>query len=348
MNWPMDGRGKEVAFDQLVRVLDRVPLVSSVRRDLKGLQSLLLHRRAPRIAAMGLRGSGRSSLLRALIERRSVRRPLHAEHGQWVEIEHEGAKVDWLEIDVADDAARAEWKAALDKQVPDLVLVTLEPNNLDDARRIVDRVNSLLADRPEDTPPIRTFVLLTHADLIGDGPSEVEAARERVETAVQGGGLEVDPPMAVSSISGAGLAPLSEAIMLALPEEARLEAARALTRATEARMRIGNEIVQGCTAVSVTVGLTPIPFSDMVLLGPLQALMVSSLAYLSGRSWDKKTVAEWIGSLGVVGGLGMGLRYSAQTIAKFVPGAGNVVSAGVAAAGTTAMGQSAIKYFLKA
>jgi uncharacterized protein (DUF697 family) len=43
----------------------------------------------------------------------------------------------------------------------------------------------------------------------------------------------------------------------------------------------------------------------------------------------------------------MGLRFSAQTIAKLVPGAGNVVSAGVAGAGTTAMGQSAIKYFLR-
>jgi uncharacterized protein (DUF697 family) len=95
------------------------------------------------------------------------------------------------------------------------------------------------------------------------------------------------------------------------------------------------------------VGVTPIPFSDMVVLGPLQALMVSALAYLSGRGLDKKTVAEWLGSLGVVGGLGMGLRFSAQTIAKLVPGAGNVIAAGVAGAGTTAMGQSAIRYFLK-
>jgi uncharacterized protein (DUF697 family) len=140
---------------------------------------------------------------------------------------------------------------------------------------------------------------------------------------------------------------LSEAIVLALPQEARLEAARALTRAHEARLRIGNEIVQACTAVSVTVGVTPIPFSDMVLLGPLQAMMVSSLAYLSGRTWGRKTVAEWLTSLGVVGGIGMGLRFAAQTIAKFVPGAGNAVSAGVAGAGTTAMGQSAIKYFLR-
>jgi uncharacterized protein (DUF697 family) len=183
--------------------------------------------------------------------------------------------------------------------------------------------------------------------LIGRGKPDVDAARNRLEAKIRDSGLTADPPRAVSAISGHGLGGLSEAIILALPEQARIEAARALTRAREARLRLGNEIVQACTAVSVTVGLTPIPFSDMVLLGPLQAMMVSSLAYLSGRSWGKKTVAEWVGSLGVAGALGMGLRFSAQTIAKLVPGAGNAVSAGVAGAGTTAIGQSAIRYFLK-
>ena len=343
----MCGRPKEVALDQLVRVLDQVPLVSSIKNDLGGLRSLLLNRREPRIAALGPRGSGRSSLLRALIERRPIREPLHSDHGEWVHFEHEGAKVHWLEIDVSDDAARLQWKAALEKEVPDLVFLTFEPNNLDDIKRVVERAKSLLPDLPKDESPLRVFPLLTHADLIGRGVADIEAARAGLEAKLSDAGLHADPPRAVSAISGHGLDGLSEAIVLALPEVARLEAARALTRATEARLRIGNEIVQACTAVSVTVGLTPIPLSDMVVLGPLQAMMVSSLAYLSGRGWDKKTVAEWVGSLGVVGGLGMGLRFSAQTIAKLVPGAGNVVSAGVAGAGTTAMGQSAIKYFLR-
>lgn len=344
----MSGRAKEVALDQLVRVLDQVPLVSSVKNDLSGLRSLLYRRRPPRIAALGLANSGRSTLLRALIERQPARDPLHADHGQWVHLEHEGAKVHWLEIDVTDPAARSQWKAALETEVPDLVFLSFEPNNAQDIGRIIEHAKSLLPDVPQGSGPLRVFPLLTHSDLIGRGASDVEAARNELEAKLQDSGLTADPPRAVSAISGHGLEGLSEAMILALPAETRIEAARALTRAHEARVRIGNEIVQACTAVSVTVGLTPIPFSDMVLLGPLQAMMVSSLAYLSGRNWGKKTVAEWLGSLGVVGGLGMGLRFSAQTIAKFVPGAGNVVSAGVAGAGTTAMGQSAIKYFLRA
>lgn len=347
MNCEMANRGKEVALDQLVRVLDQVPLVSSVKNDLGGLRALLMHRRPPRIAALGMPGSGRSSVLRALIERRPIQEPLHADHGDWVHLEHEGAKIHWLEVDVTSDAARGQWKAALDKEVPDLVLLTVEPNNLDDARAIFERAKSLLPDLPEGVDSLRVFPLLTHADLIGSGVADAEGARAALDARLKDAGLRVDPVRVVSAISGLGLDGLSEAMVLAIPEEARLEAARALTRATEARVRLGNEIVQACTAVSVTVGLTPIPFSDMVVLGPLQAMMVSSLAYLSGRSWGAKTAAEWIGSLGVVGGLGVGLRFSAQTLAKFVPGAGNVVSAGVAGAGTTAMGQSAIKYFLK-
>lgn len=347
MNEPMKDRAKEVALDQLVKVLDRVPLVSSVKNDLRGLRLLLYRRRPPRIVALGLGGSGRSSLLRSLIERRPVREPLDTDHGHWVHLEHEGAKIHWLEIDVDDLAARSQWKSALEKEIPDLVFLTFEPRNVQDAKRIVERAKSLLPDLPEGTAALRVFSLLTHSDLIGRGAIDVEAERRGLEAKIKDYGLHSDPPRAVSAISGDGLVGLSEAMVLALPEEARLEAARALTRAKEARVRIGNEIVQACTAVSVTVGVTPIPFSDMVVLGPLQAMMVSALAYLSGRSMGKKTIAEWLGSLGVVGGLGMGLRFSAQTIAKLVPGAGNVVSAGVAGAGTTAMGQSAIRYFLK-
>ena len=343
----MKERAKEVALDQLVKVLDRVPLVSSVKNDLLGLRALLYQRRPPRIVALGLGGSGRSSLLRSLIERRPDRDPLDTDHGHWVRIEHEGAKVDWLEIDLDDSSARSQWKNALEKEIPDLVFLTFEPRNVQEAKRIVERARSLLPDLPEGTSALRVFPLLTHADLIGRGDLDVETERNGLEAQIRDCGLRADPPRAVSAISGHGLGGLSEALVLALPEEARLEAARGLTRAKEARVRIGNEIVQACTAVSVTVGVTPIPFSDMVVLGPLQAMMVSSLAYLSGRSLGKKTAAEWLGSLGLVGGLGMGLRFSAQTIAKLVPGAGNVVSAGVAGAGTTAIGQSAIRYFLK-
>ncbi len=347
MNWLVARRVKDVALDQLVKVLDQVPLVSGIKNDLSGLRSLLYQRRAPRIAALGRRGSGRSALLRSLVERGPASEPLQADRGEWVRIDHQGAVIRWLEIDVDADEAHAQWSAALEKRMPDLVFLMIEPADLEDAARIVERAKSLLRDRPDGAAPLRVFPLLTHADLIGSGEQDIESARQALATRIRERELKADPPRAVSALSGHGLAALSEALVLALPEEARLEAARALTRAREARLRLGNEIVQACTAISVTVGLTPIPFSDVVLLAPLQAMMVSAVAYLSGRPWDSKAIAQWLGSLGVVGGLGVGLRFTARTVAKLVPGAGNVVSGGIAGAGTTAMGQSAIKYFLR-
>ncbi|MBW2162160.1 MAG: hypothetical protein JRH14_19730 [Deltaproteobacteria bacterium] len=106
-------------------------------------------------------------MLRALVERSPVRVPLHAEHGQWVHLEHEGAKVNWLEIDVDATAARSQWNTALVDETPDLVLLTFEPNNAQDVGRIIERAKSLLADVPEGGGPLRVFPLLTHSDLIG-------------------------------------------------------------------------------------------------------------------------------------------------------------------------------------
>jgi len=347
MNCLVASTVKRVALDQLVKVLDRVPIVSNIKTDLSDLRALLYDRRPPRMAAVGLSGSGRSSLLRTLIQRGEARESFHAAHGEWVRIEHEGAKVDWIEVDVEAADAGAQWEAALDRFPPDFVMITVEPAKLDEAATTLDRAMTLVRSIPETDRSVRVFILLTHSDLIGESDADVEETRRSLAEVARNEAPHADPPRAVSAISSHGLEGLSEALVLAMPEEAQLEGARALTRARDARLRIGNEIVQACTAVSVTVGVTPIPFSDMVLLGPLQAMMVSSLAYLSGRTWGRKTVAEWLTSLGVVGTLGLGLRYSAQTIAKFVPGAGNAVSAGVAGAGTTAMGQSAIKYFLR-
>ncbi len=338
---------KRFALDQLVKVLDRVPIVSSIKNDLTRLRSLLYDRRPPRIVALGLPSSGRSSLLRSLVQRGAAQDALHAEHGQWVHIEHVGAKIDWMEVDVDAPDVQARWEAALDQHTPDLVLLMVEPSKLPRASEILDRCRPLLRSLPPGESKTRIFPLLTHCDLIGTDEGDIESARRQLASAIRASSIQADPPRTVSAISEHGLTGLSEAIVSALPDEAQIETARALTRAKQARIRIGNEIVQTCTAISVTIGVTPIPFSDMVVLGPLQAMMVSALAYLSGRTLGPRTVAEWIAGLGIVGGMGMGLRFAAQTVAKFIPGAGNAISAGVAGAGTTAMGQSAVQYFLR-
>jgi uncharacterized protein (DUF697 family) len=105
-------------------------------------------------------------------------------------------------------------------------------------------------------------------------------------------------------------------------------------------------VVQSCAALAITVAVTPIPLSDLAVIAPLQIAMVSALAYIGGRTWDKRTALEWLSSVGLVGGAGIGLRWGAQQLFKLVPGAGNVISAGIAGSGTAALGQAAMAYFV--
>lgn len=337
---------RQFALDEAVKVLDRIPILGAVKDELTRLRALLYDRRTPRLAVIGLPKSGRSSLLRALIQR-GPGGELRADHDAWVRIAHESAKVDWLEMDLDDAEAGAHWRMAVADKVPDVVLVTLEPADIDRAEEILRRSEELLRALPQGQERPRLFPLLTQSDLIGTGERDAEALRRQFTRVLRGSKVKADPPRAVSSLTGQGLQGLSEAIVLAVPDEARVEAARSLTRAHEARVRLANDIVRACTSISMTVGVTPIPFSDMAILGPVQALMVSSITYLSGRQWNRKTAAEWFASLGVAGTLAFGMRYTAQTMLKFIPIAGNLVSAGFAAGGTNAMGRSAIKYFMR-
>jgi uncharacterized protein (DUF697 family) len=145
---------------------------------------------------------------------------------------------------------------------------------------------------------------------------------------------------------GFGMDALAEAIFDRLPPQAQLEAGRAFIAAGPARQRLARDVVSSASALAATVAVTPVPLSDIWLLGPLQVAMVGTIAHLSGRDWNRKTIVEWITSMGLVGGAGLGFRWGAQQLIKLVPGAGSLVSAGVAGAGTLALGRSATSYFL--
>jgi uncharacterized protein (DUF697 family) len=139
---------------------------------------------------------------------------------------------------------------------------------------------------------------------------------------------------------------VGEAILERLPEAGQMEAVRAFEVGKSARRNVARALVNSCSALAVTVGLAPIPFADAFVLLPLQAAMVSGVAYLSGRPWDRRAGVEWLASVGTVAGAGMGLRWGAQQIVKLVPGAGSLIGAGIAGAGTLAIGRSAMAYFI--
>jgi uncharacterized protein (DUF697 family) len=69
--------------------------------------------------------------------------------------------------------------------------------------------------------------------------------------------------------------------------------------------------------------------------------------HISGRELGLKAATEFFGALGLNIGAGMIFREGARAAIKLIPGWGNAISGGVAAAGTYAVGRSAIAYFVE-
>ena len=343
-----DGPPDREGWDELMAVLDRVPFVSGLKRDLTSLS---------RLVVLGRPGSGRHRLLGALLGDEGEA----PEAEGWRELLLRGRRVDWVSIDVTDDdpepSLRAA-RAAADARRPDAVLLVATPEEVRRGLGVhLEVFSRALATLEEDGARPAAFAVMSRADtliddgvILGHADPNVSDARARFARQLREAGGPTEEVFAVAAPPGRretfGAAKLAEALVASLPEAARIEGARSFEGAADGRRRVARDLVQCCSTLAITVSLTPLPFSDLAVMAPLQGMMVTTLAYLSGRAWDRRTAAEWIASVGVVGGAGMGFRWGAQQLAKLVPGMGSIFSAGIAGAGTLALGRSATRYFL--
>ena len=349
-------------LSELLTLVDRLPFVGSLRRDVMRLRALLYDRRAPRVVAIGAPKSGRTQLANALLGKEALPHAgldAAARGERWVHINADGARLDWTEIDVGAATASGTGRTELERRRelvearPDIALLVVRADDDAPLAPLVEsfeRLRTLLGD---GGPAPRVLGVITHADVAGSERTArrrdalEQALREHgiVDVAVLAVGTGAEPS-ALGEEAARGVRILAESLVELVPDAAQLELARALPLAREGKRRIARAIVSASSAVALTVGLAPIPFADAVLLFPLQGVMVSSIAHVSGRPWRAGAVGEWLGSLGVVGGVGLGMRWAVQQLVKLVPGAGSMISASVAAAGTAALGHSAVAYFV--
>jgi uncharacterized protein len=132
-----------------------------------------------------------------------------------------------------------------------------------------------------------------------------------------------------------------------LPDASRAELARA-TQVRAIQEDLATSLTQATAAVCAGVGAAPIPFADTIPLTALQAGLVAGIAWIGGRSADKKGTAEFIGALSANLGLALGLREGFRQLMKVIaPGGGSVVSATIAFTGTMAIGAAAKAYYIR-
>jgi uncharacterized protein (DUF697 family) len=250
--------------------------------------------------------------------------------------------IEVLELDFGLSAA-AEFRVALDRGEADaIVMIARADSEAAAEQTLLAMIDAL--DAGEEAPPALV--------LIVDGEAEGGLeARKHLRDAMHGIGYRamrvfIQAPRE-AGLSGSSLAALSDALIEETSLRVRLTLCRILPHGRRAREEMANRLVDAVSAVTMAVALTPIPFADAAVITPLQGFMVATIGYLSGRPMDKKTLAEALASLGVVGAAGFGFRLVSRQAVKFVPGAGSAIAAGIASSGTKALGKAAMAYFLK-
>jgi uncharacterized protein (DUF697 family) len=132
-----------------------------------------------------------------------------------------------------------------------------------------------------------------------------------------------------------------------MPDSARAELAR-VTRTRAVQEELASTLTKATATVCAGIAAAPIPVADIIPLTALQAGLVATIAWIAGRSIDRKGATEFLTGLGANVGAAFVLREAVRALAKVVaPGGGTVVSATMAFAGTMAIGASASAYYIQ-
>jgi uncharacterized protein (DUF697 family) len=350
--------------DDLFSVVDQIPYLGTLKRDLEQLRRLLYDRRAARILAIGASGSGRTQLVNGLFGGDGTE--IDAPADRWVRIETHGRFLDWLEVESGSPSASRldALSRAIDETAPDVVVyvVGASTNGVDagEIDALIDAHHAITTLFDARNLKVASFAVLTRADsLIGHGArppydagraGAIDAATASLKKKLDESGVVL--PRAIPCAAAAppearwNLKEVADELWARLPETTHVEAVRTLPVGQDRRRELARIIANRAAAIAVTIGLAPVPFSDAILLIPMQGLMVTGIAYVAGQPWDRRAALEWLGSVGLLGTAAYGLRWSAQQLLKLVPGAGTLVAASIAGAGTVALGRSAIAYFI--
>lgn len=378
-NTPSDPDRSEAAqtLADLEAVLARIPGLSQLSADLRAIRALVIDGRPPRVAAIGRRGSGKSSLANALLGARlldvgavddTTREP------QWIDLERNQRKIRWIDtpgLRAGGNPERADRVAALlAKDPPDVLLFCVRSTQVDAG--IDDDIDDLksiltaLESRAKVKPPV--LAVITRVDELappvpkqppfGDEKrrnidQSIDVLRRHLERRT----ITVSDVVAVAAytkhFSDGTIAidwrhnidRLASSLFDALPQHAQTEAAMAFEASRALRRRVARRIITGTTSIAFFVGAAPLPH-DLVVLTPLQGVMVMGISFLADRGSRARLVAEWTAGMGLNVGAGVALRAAARSLVKLVPGFGGAISGAVAAGGTWALGQAAIKYFI--
>ena len=108
------------------------------------------------------------------------------------------------------------------------------------------------------------------------------------------------------------------------------------------RDEAARNVVNTCSYACTVLAVSPIPFSDIVLMLPIQAAMVITIGHIYGRKVTKAEATDLLLEVGATTGIGMLAR---QGIKALIPVLGPLLTIPAAFAANWAIGRVAMEYF---
>ncbi len=119
-----------------------------------------------------------------------------------------------------------------------------------------------------------------------------------------------------------------------------------LAKIKTVQKKLARKIAKSVMGITGIVGASPIPMADMPVITGLQISMIGTIAVIGGQKLSRESIIKFITAMGLNIGAGLAFREIARNMAKLIPAAGNLVSGAVATAGTYAISEAAIAYYI--
>jgi uncharacterized protein (DUF697 family)/GTPase Era involved in 16S rRNA processing len=367
-------------------LLNKLPfaVVKNMKKEIAVVRELMVCQRSPRFMIIGRRGAGKSSLLNAIFnEKMASVGSVTSETGiaKWYTYTTSRGVIDLLDTRGLGDRTRPESAniqyaindiySAVDEVAPDAILFLCKAKEVDaricDDLKNVKAIISHIKTRYHYQPPVVGVVTqVDELDPLSDfnppyikKSENITLAVSALSCAFKSQGIDLLNIFPTSSYAEYdinckpsfskfwNINKLVEYLVDVLPRETQVQLVR-MSNVMAAQEKTCRQLMHSIATICAGVATAPIPVADIFPITSLQIGLITSIGYISGRSLSSKNVRKFITSAGINIGGAFILREMARTLVKLViPGVGSAISAGVAYAGTWAIGEAAIAYYIQ-